>query len=244
MIVRGAHQGEGLGNQFLGHIRGVDAVALVCRCFANPDVAHVDGTVDPLRDLEVLDLELILADLAVTERRLDKVRSAAKARPRDHAAELGVLEDLRVRLQAGERAAVWAAEGETKTALAREMSLLTAKKRVYVANVGEEDLPGGGPLFEEVARVAEENGAGETVIAETTADQDRILKIRSNIYTTLKPQMIDILDVTVPPRRLADFPPAACVVSPHRADIMSAKQTCGEPVDSRARKRRSDASEG
>ena len=158
-LVRGAHRGEGLGNQFLGHIRGVDAVALVCRCFANPDVAHVDGTVDPLRDLEVLDLELILADLAVTERRLDKVRSATKARPRDHAAELGVLEDLRVRLQAGERAAVWAAEGETKTALAREMSLLTAKKRVYVANVGEEDLPDGGPLFQEVARVAEEDGA-------------------------------------------------------------------------------------
>jgi GTP-binding protein YchF len=158
-LVRGAHQGEGLGNQFLGHIRAVDAVALVCRCFANPDVAHVDGTVDPLRDLEVLDLELILADLAVTERRLDKVRSAAKARPRDHAVELGALEDLRARLQAGERASVWVAKGETEAALAREMSLLTAKKRVYVANVGEEDLPDGGPLFEEVAHVAEEDGA-------------------------------------------------------------------------------------
>jgi GTP-binding protein YchF len=78
-LVKNAHLGEGLGNQFLGHIRSVDAVAMVCRCFTDPDVSHVDGTVDPVRDLEVLDLELILADLEVIERRLDKVRSAAKA---------------------------------------------------------------------------------------------------------------------------------------------------------------------
>ena len=84
-LVRGAHRGEGLGNQFLGHIRAVDAVVLVCRCFADVDVAHVDGTVDPLRDLGVLDLELILADLEVVERRLDKVRAASKANPRQYA---------------------------------------------------------------------------------------------------------------------------------------------------------------
>ncbi len=170
-LVRGAHQGEGLGNQFLGHIRGVDAVALVARCFANPDVAHVDGTVDPLRDLEVLDLELILADLEVTERRLDKVRSAAKAHPRDHAAEMKALEDLRERLQAGERARVWAARGTTEAALAREMSLLTAKERVYVSNVGEEDLPDGNVLSRTVARVAEEDGALSVIVcAQLEAD--------------------------------------------------------------------------
>jgi GTP-binding protein YchF len=170
-LVRGAHEGEGLGNQFLGHIRAVDAIALVCRCFANPDVAHVDGTVDPLRDLEVLELELALADLEVLERRLDKVRSAAKARPRDYAAELEALEGLHARLQAGEGAADWAAGGTNEAALAREMSLLTAKKRVYVANVGEEDLPGGGPLAEEVARVAEKESAPAVVIcAQLEAD--------------------------------------------------------------------------
>jgi GTP-binding protein YchF len=170
-LVRGAHRGEGLGNQFLGHIRTVDAVALVCRCFSNPDVAHVEGTVDPQRDLEVLELELILADLEVTERRLDKVRSAAKARPRDHAAELGSLEELRARLQAGERAAAWASGGAVEAALAQEMCLLTAKKRVYVANVGEEDLPDGGPLAEEVARVAEQEGALSVVLcAQLEAD--------------------------------------------------------------------------
>jgi len=170
-LVRGAHRGEGLGNQFLGHIRNVDAVAVVARCFANPDVAHVDGTVDPLRDLEVLDLELILADLEVTERRLDKVRSAAKARPRDHAGELKALEELRTCLQAGERAAVWAATGAAEVALARDMSLLTAKRRIYVANVDEEDLPEGGPLAEEIARVAEEEGARSVVLcAQLEAD--------------------------------------------------------------------------
>jgi hypothetical protein len=163
-LVRGAHRGEGLGNQFLGHIRTVDAVALVCRCFSNPDVAHVEGAVDPLRDLEVLDLELVLADLEVTERRLDKARSAAKARPRDYAAELGALEDLRARLQAGERAATWATGGAAEMAMAREMCLLTAKKRVYLANVSEEDLPDGGLLAEEVARAAEEEGALSVVL--------------------------------------------------------------------------------
>jgi len=169
-LVRGAHRGEGLGNQFLGHIRTVDAVALVCRCFPNPDVAHVEGTVDPLRDLEVLDLELILADLEVTERRLDKVRSAAKARPRDYAAELEALEGLRVCLQAGERAAAWAAGGKTEAALVREMCLLTSKKRVYVANVGEEDLPDGGPLAEEIARVVEEGAPCVVLCAQLESD--------------------------------------------------------------------------
>ncbi len=170
-LVRGAHRGEGLGNQFLGHIRPVDAIALVCRCFPSPDVAHVEGTLDPLRDLEVLDLELILADLEVTERRLDKVRSAAKARPRDYAAELESLEELRARLQAGERAALWAASGGGEAALAQEMSLLTSKKRVYVANVGEEELPDGGPLAEEIACVAEQEGALSVVLcAQLEAD--------------------------------------------------------------------------
>ena len=170
-LVKGAHKGEGLGNQFLGHIRSVDAVAMVCRCFENSDVAHVDGMIDPLRDLEVLDLELILADLEVLERRLDKVRSAAKARPRDYAAEIETLEDLHARLQAGERVVAWSASSETHAALTREMSLLTTKQRIYVANVGEDDLPNGGPLSEGVARVAEEEGMPFVVIcAQLEAD--------------------------------------------------------------------------
>ncbi len=82
-LVEGAHKGEGLGNQFLGHIRSVDAVALVVRCFEDPDIAHVNPDLDPLADTEIIDLELILADLATVERREAKVRSAAKAQPRE-----------------------------------------------------------------------------------------------------------------------------------------------------------------
>jgi len=163
-LVRGAHKGEGLGNQFLGHIRDVDAIIMVCRCFAEPDVAHVDGAVDPVRDLGVLDLELILSDLELTERRLEKVRAAAKAKPRDQATELEALEHLRAQLQAGERAATRAARGETEANLAEEMRLLTAKKRVYVANVSEEDLPDGGRWAEEIAHVAEAEGALSVVL--------------------------------------------------------------------------------
>jgi len=170
-LVHGAHRGEGLGNQFLGHIRAVDAVALICRCFSDPDVAHIMETVDPLRDLEVLDLELILADLEVTERRIDKVRSAAKARPRDYATELEALEELCAHLQAGERADVWAAGGAVEAALAQEMCLLTAKKCIYVANVDEASLPDGGPLSEEVACLAEREGVPCVVLcAQLEAD--------------------------------------------------------------------------
>ncbi len=170
-LVRGAHRGEGLGNQFLGHIRNVDAITVVCRCFADLDVAHVEGAVDPVRDLEVLDLELIMADLEVTERRLEKVRSAAKSRPSDYAAELEALETLRAFLQSGERAAEWAARGDAQAALAQEMNLLTAKKRVYVANVGEEDLPTGGPLAAQVAQTAmEEKSPCVTLCAQLEAD--------------------------------------------------------------------------
>jgi ribosome-binding ATPase len=170
-LVRGAHRGEGLGNQFLGHIRNVDAIALVCRCFVDPDVAHVEGDglwPDPLRDLGVLDLELTLADLETVERRLDKVRSVAKAKPREYAAELKALETLHARLEAGGRAP--SGEG-LEAALAQEMQLLTAKKRVYVANVGEEDLPDGGRWIEEIARLAEEKGASYLVLcAQLEAD--------------------------------------------------------------------------
>jgi len=163
-LVKGAHRGEGLGNQFLGHIRTVDAIAVVCRCFTDPDIAHVEGEVDPIRDVEVLDLELILADLEVVERRLGKVRSAAKARPRDYAAEMESLEELRARLEAGERARAWVERGGVRLRLADELQLLTARKRIYVANVAEDDLPGGGPRADQVARLADAEGATHVVL--------------------------------------------------------------------------------
>lgn len=163
-LVKGAHRGEGLGNQFLGHIRTVDAIAMVCRCFADPDIAHVEGQVDPIRDVEVLDLELILADLEAVERRIGKVRSAAKAKPRDYAAEMERLEELRERLEAGERARAWVERGGVRPRLAKELQLLTAKKRIYVANVAEQDLPRGGTRADQVAQLAEKEGAAYVVL--------------------------------------------------------------------------------
>lgn len=158
-LVRGSHRGEGLGNRFLAHIREVNALAIVARCFADADVVHVEGSLDPVRDLEVLDLELALADLETVQRRLEKTRAAAKAHPKDVMAELGVLEALEGRLQRGERAMGWVMEGNFQAELARELRLLTAKPRLYVANVAEEDLPGGGEWATQVAQVAEAEGA-------------------------------------------------------------------------------------
>lgn len=163
-LVRGSHRGEGLGNRFLAHIREVDAVAVVARCFADPDVVHVDGSVDPIRDLEVLDLELVLADLETVQRRLEKTRPAARVR-REMAAELALLEDLEGWLQRGERASSWAVEGEDRTTLVRELHLLTAKPRLYVANVAEEDLPDGGKWAAAVAERARAEGAPCVVLS-------------------------------------------------------------------------------
>src|SRR5438067_1554865 len=123
-LVRGASQGEGLGNQFLSHIREVDAVVHVIRCFDDPDVVHVMGPVDPVRDHDVITSELALADLAVVERRLDKTRKTARAGDKDAQAELVVLERVLAELNAGRGggAAALAAAGGTPSALQRGLS--------------------------------------------------------------------------------------------------------------------------
>jgi len=162
-LVEGAHKGEGLGNQFLGHIRNVDAIALVVRCFEDPDVAHVSADLDPLADSEVLDLELMLADLDTVERREEKARSSAKAQPKEHAAELEVLARVREHLASGSLAASLPLTAK-ETEIMAPLSLLTAKPRLYVANVGEEALPEGGPLAAQVTRRAEMEGSQAVVI--------------------------------------------------------------------------------
>jgi GTP-binding protein YchF len=162
-LVKGAHKGEGLGNQFLGHIRNVDAVAHVVRCFVDPDVAHVTAELDPLADCEIIDLELVLADLATVERREEKVRSAAKAQPKEYTAELELLSRLKDHLERGELAATLSAL-EKELEMLRPLNLLTGKPRLYIANVGEEALPDGGPLAEIVLRHAVEEGSQAVVL--------------------------------------------------------------------------------
>ena len=162
-LVKGASKGEGLGNQFLSHIRTVDAIAMVVRAFRNPDIPHVTAELDPEQDVETVRLELGLADLATVERRQEKTRSSAKARPADSADELAALDALHQRLNEGLPAS-GPDLAPLESSLVRELNLLTAKPLLYVANVGEEDLPDGGPSLDPLRRRAEKERAQLVVI--------------------------------------------------------------------------------
>jgi len=169
-LVKGASQGAGLGNQFLGHIRNVNAVAMVVRVFEDPDVAHVTTELDPLNDIETVELELILADLATVERRAEKVRAKAKAQPREFQAEMELLERLGQHLNDGHRVREMVLSDKESETL-RTLNLLTARPCLYVANVGEEDLPDGGPLVEAVRqRAAAEETQAVVICAELEAE--------------------------------------------------------------------------
>ncbi|MPZ72629.1 MAG: redox-regulated ATPase YchF [Nitriliruptorales bacterium] len=138
-LVKGASQGEGLGNQFLSHIREVDAIVHVVRCFENDDIVHVDGSVDPVRDVEVIDTELLLKDLETVAKRA--VSAARSARTGDKAArrEAEMIERLEAHLGSGQAARTLAADQDT-AAVCRALGLLTARPVVYAANVAESDL--------------------------------------------------------------------------------------------------------
>ncbi|HEY4974796.1 MAG TPA: redox-regulated ATPase YchF [Steroidobacteraceae bacterium] len=141
-LVKGASQGEGLGNQFLAHIREVDAIAHVVRCFEDDDVVHVAGRIDPLSDLEVINTELALADLASVEKAVDRATKAAKSGDKKAALQREVFERVRAALNEGTPArAVQISDEERRDV--RELHLLTAKPVIYIANVDEAGLAGG-----------------------------------------------------------------------------------------------------
>jgi GTP-binding protein YchF len=181
-LVKGASQGEGLGNQFLGHIRNTDAICLVLRCFEDPNVAHGTPELDPIADLEVLDLELVLADLSTVERRIEKLQGQAKARPRDYADELGFLNNLREELNQGTAIRLLSLVEREKEWIA-PLSLLTAKPRLFVANIREDDLPDGNALSQAVCQVAQNEGAACVIVcAQLEADLVDWLVEDANIY--------------------------------------------------------------
>ena len=151
-LVKGASKGEGLGNQFLSNIREVDAIVHVVRCFEDTNVIHVDGSVDPLRDIETINLELIFSDLEVLERRLSKVSKAARM-DKTCAKELALLERIKEHLESGKPAKTMEADDEDERALLREYNLLTYRPVIYAANVAEEDLADDGASNEKVAQV-------------------------------------------------------------------------------------------
>jgi GTP-binding protein YchF len=151
-LVKGASKGEGLGNQFLSHIREVDAIVHVVRCFDNDDIIHVSGSVDPLRDIEVINLELCLADLAQVERRCDRTRKQARAN-KDAQAELVVLEKLQTALNEGQSIRLLNLS-EEESEIIKPFGLLTAKPVIYATNVSEDDLATGNPWVEQVQKLA------------------------------------------------------------------------------------------
>lgn len=158
-LVEGASKGEGLGNQFLGHIRSTDAICHVVRCFADPNVVHVAGGINPLHDIDVINTELLLADLESVEKRWAKSEKAARnTQDAKIKAEFEALKKLKEALEAGRPARVVDLSDEERAA-ARELFLITAKPVLYVANVDEAGLKGGNDWVAAVEKRAAEEGA-------------------------------------------------------------------------------------
>ena len=165
-LVKGASKGEGLGNQFLANIREVDAIVHVVRCFEDDNVIHVDGRVDPLRDIETINMELIFADLEVLERRQNKVGKTARM-DKNAAKEAVVLEKIIKHLEDGKMAISFECENEDEEVLFKSYNLLTAKPVIYAANVSEDDLMDDGESNDKVSAVrgfASETGSEVFVI--------------------------------------------------------------------------------
>jgi ribosome-binding ATPase len=169
-IVRGASTGEGLGNKFLSHIREVDAILSVVRCFAGGDIIHVEGSVDPIRDIETIDTELALADLETVASSLDKTERLARSGDKEAIARAQVLRRCKTQLNEAKPVRGLEFDPEEKKIL-KGLGLITAKKVLYVANVDEADIFGKGPLVQAVRdRAAKEGGVVVPVCGKLEAE--------------------------------------------------------------------------
>lgn len=165
-LVKGASKGEGLGNQFLSNIREVDAVVHVVRCFEDSNVVHVDGSVNPLRDIETINLELIFSDIEILERRIAKTSKGARM-DKSLAKELELLERIKAHLEAGKLAKSFEADDEDELGWLASYNLLTYKPVIFAANVAEDDLAddgAGNAYVSEVRKFAETEGSEVFVI--------------------------------------------------------------------------------
>ncbi len=162
-LVKGASQGEGLGNQFLANIREVDAIVHVVRCFVDENVQHVMGAPDPARDRDVINIELGLADLAGVEKRLDKVARTAKSGDAEAKIELGLLKKLQPVLAEG-KPARFVVPTEEEAAAYRAFNLLTSKPVLYAANVPEDQIAAGNPMVESLKKAIAESGETAEVV--------------------------------------------------------------------------------
>lgn len=162
-LVKGASKGEGLGNQFLSHIREVDAIVHVVRCFEDINVVHVDGSVDPLRDIETINLELILSDMEIVDRRLQRTAKGAKTNDKALMAEHDFLDRLLAWLEEGKSARGFAVLDEEE-AFMNQLNLLSAKPILYAANVSEEDAAEGNAYVDQVRELASQEEAEVFVV--------------------------------------------------------------------------------
>ncbi|NJM71246.1 MAG: redox-regulated ATPase YchF [Scytonema sp. RU_4_4] len=162
-LVKGASQGEGLGNQFLSHIREVDAIVHVVRCFENDDIIHVAGSVEPARDIEIINLELGLADLAQIERRIERTRKQART-SKEGQIELALLEKLAAALNEG-KSVRQVSLTEEEAEIIQPLELLTSKPIIYAANVSEDELATGNEYVEKVRQIASTENAQVVVVS-------------------------------------------------------------------------------
>ncbi|HET9097948.1 MAG TPA: redox-regulated ATPase YchF, partial [Candidatus Baltobacteraceae bacterium] len=156
-LVRGASTGQGLGNAFLSHIRETDAVAMVVRCFEDENVTHVEGGPDPRRDIEIIGIEMALADLATLEKRVDKLEREARANPKLRY-KLDAAKNLKAALEDNKPARTFP-KGSPEAEVATESFLLTAKPLLYVANIDEQQIRTPGPLMRSVQEIAQAEGS-------------------------------------------------------------------------------------
>lgn len=163
-LVKGASKGEGLGNKFLSHIREVDAIVHVVRCFEDANITHVDGSVDPLRDIETIEFELIFADMDSVQKRANKARTSAKGGDKKYLVEADLMDRIYSELEKGKPARLIDMTDDEKE-IARDLFLLTSKPVIYAANVGEDDVSRGGNEFvDKVRKFAETQGAKTVTI--------------------------------------------------------------------------------
>ncbi|HEY1096101.1 MAG TPA: redox-regulated ATPase YchF [Alphaproteobacteria bacterium] len=163
-LVKGASRGEGLGNQFLGNIRQVDAILHVVRCFENTDITHVEGSIDPVRDAEIIETELVMADYDAVEKRIQNVQKKARSNDPTAKAELVVLEKLLPHLATGAPARSLQLNDEDK-AVMKTFQLMTSKPQLYVCNVTEDDAATGNAMTERMREKAKAEGADVVLIS-------------------------------------------------------------------------------
>jgi GTP-binding protein YchF len=169
-LVKGASKGEGLGNKFLGNIRETDAIIHVLRCFDDDNITHVDGSIDPIRDKEIIDTELQLKDLETIEGQLAKTQKTAAAGNKDAKVLLGVLEAYKDVLEQGKNARIVEFDSKEEQEAARNLFLLTAKPVLYVCNVDEASAKNGNEYSKKVESIAAEEGAETMIIAAKTEE--------------------------------------------------------------------------